>query len=216
MIKNIGLKNNGSSYKISRISNIKNIMKTKSLLFLFVLLSFMSFAQKTANPDDAAIKKNLTYFVNTIKAKKIDQSVNCIYPKFFTVIPKDQMTQILNMTYNNPFMKIEVQDFKFGTIEKPELISGEYFSIANYFLTLKCNVGSLNDDMKKKINSVLAGKYGKNNVKYLANESAYVINANMKACAVSKDRKYWKFVIVEKEYKPQLVKVLPKKVLDKI
>ncbi|MFC3157429.1 hypothetical protein SAMN05443633_10871 [Chryseobacterium arachidis] len=191
-------------------------MKTKSFLFLFVLLSFLSFAQTKANSDDVAIKKNLTYFVNTIKTKKIDQSVNCIYPKLFTVISKDQMTQILNMTYNNPFIKIDIQNLQFGNIEKPELINGEYFSIANYFLKLKCNVGALSDDMKKKANSALMNKYGKNNVKYLANENAYVISANMRACAVSKDRKYWKFVIVEKEYKSQLLKVLPKKVLDKI
>lgn len=191
-------------------------MKTKSLLFLFVLLSFISFAQTKVNPDDAAIKKSLTYFINTIKAKKIDQSVNCIYPKFFTIVSKDQMTQILNMTYNNPFMKIDVQNLQFGNIEKPELINGEYFSITNYSFKLKCDVSSLNDDMKKKINSALVNKYGKNNVKYSANEGTYLINADMRACAVSKDRKYWKFVIVEKEYKSQLVKVLPKKVLDKI
>ncbi|MCP1299122.1 hypothetical protein NK356_08100 [Chryseobacterium sp. S0630] len=190
-------------------------MKTKSLLFLFVLLSLMTFSQTKANPDDPTIKKSLTYFVNSIQSKQIDQAVSCIYPKFFTIISKEQMTQILNMTYNNPFMKIEVQDLNFGNIEKPELITGEYFSITHYFLKLKCNVSSLNDDMKKKMNSALTAKYGVNNVKYLANESSYLINTNMKACAVSKDKKAWKFVMLEKEYKKELVKILPKKILDK-
>ncbi len=192
-------------------------MRTKSFLFLFlfVLLSCLSFARTEANPDDPAIRKSLTYFVNSIKTKQIDRAVSCIYPKFFTVVPKEQMTQLLNMTYNNPFMKVEVQHLQIVSVEKPELISGEYFSVASYFLRLKCNVSSMNDDMKKKISTVLTGKYGKNNVKYLAGEGAYLINAHMRACAVSKDRKNWKFVIVEKEYKPQLVKVLPKKVLDK-
>lgn len=190
-------------------------MKIKSLLLLFVLLSVTFFSQIKTNPDDAVIKKSLTYFVNSIKSKQIDQAVGCIYPKFFTIVSKDQMTQILNMTYNNPFMKIEVQDLKFGNIEKPELITGEYFSITHYFLKLKCNVSSLNDEMKQKMNSALTAKYGANNVKYLANEGSYLINANMKACAVSKDKKTWKFVILEKEYKKELVKVLPKKVLDK-
>jgi len=191
-------------------------MKIKLLISLFTLLSFISFAQTKVNPDDLAIKRSFTYFVNSIKAKKIDQAVSCIYPKFFTVIPKDQMTQILNMTYNNPFMKIDIQGLQFKNIEKSELINGEYFSITNYILKLKCNVSSMNDDMKKKISGALMSKYGKNNVTYLANEGSYLINADMKACAVSKDRKYWKFVILEKEYKAQLVKVLPKKILDKI
>ncbi|ALR30153.1 hypothetical protein ATE47_06290 [Chryseobacterium sp. IHB B 17019] len=191
-------------------------MKIKSLIFLFALLSVISFAQTKVNPDDSAIKKSFTYFVNSIKAKKIDQAVSCIYPKFFTVIPKDQMTQILNMTYNNPFMNVEIQGLQFGNIEKPEVFSGEYFSIANYFLKLKCNVSSMNDDMKKKVSSALMSKYGKNNVTYLANEGSYLINANMKTCAISKDKKYWKFVILEKEHKAQLKKVLPQKILDKI
>jgi hypothetical protein len=190
-------------------------MKTKLLLFLFVMLSLMTFSQTKANPDDPTIKKSLTYFVNSIRSKQIDQAVSCIYPKFFTIISKEQMTQILNMTYNNPFMKIEVQDVNFGNIEKPELITGEYFSITPYFLKLKCNVSSLNDEMKKKMNSALTAKYGTNNVKYLANEGSYLINATMKACAVSKDKKTWKFVILEKEYKKELVKILPRKILDK-
>lgn len=190
-------------------------MKTKSFLLLFFLLSFIAFSQAKANPDDATIKKSLTYFVNNIKSKQIDQAVSSIYPKFFTIVSKEQMTQILNMTYNNPFMKIEMQDLKFGNIENPELISGEYFSITHYFLKLKCNVSSLNDEMKQKMNNALTAKYGANNVKYLANEGSYLINTNMKACAVSKDKKTWKFVILEKEYKKELVKVLPKKILDK-
>lgn len=190
-------------------------MKTKSLLFLFVLLSLMTFSQTKTNPDDAAIKKSLTYFVNSIQSKQIDQAVSCIYPKYFNVVSKEQMTQILNMTYNNPFMKIELQDLKFGNIEKPELITGEYFSMTHYFLKLKCNVSSLNDDMKKKMNSALTAKYGANNVKYLGNEGSYLINATMKACAVSKDKKAWKFVILEKQYKKELVTILPKKILDK-
>lgn len=191
-------------------------MKTKSLLFLFVLLSFVAFAQTKINPDDTAIKKNLTFFANSIKTKQIDKAVNCIYPKLFIVIPREQMHQILNITYNNPLIKLEMNNLRFGNIEKAELINGEYFSIANYFFQLKWDVSSMNDDIKKKISSALINKYGKNNVKYLANENSYFINANMRACAVSKDKKYWKFVILEKQYKPQLVKVLPKKILDKI
>lgn len=191
-------------------------MKMKLIVFASFFFSFFVYSQTKVNPDDQAIKKSLTYFVNSIKSKKMDQAVNCIYPKFFTAIPKDHMAQLLNMTYNNPFLKIEVQDLKLGTIEKPELISGEYFSIASYFLKLKCNVNTINDDMKKKIGEAMMTRYGKANVKYLKDKGIYLINANMRACAVSKDRKNWKFVLLEKEYKPQLVKVLPKKVLDKI
>ncbi len=191
-------------------------MKTRTLLFLFMLLSLVTLAQTKANSDDAAIKKSLTGFITSIKEKKIEQSVNYVYPKFFTVIPKEQMTQILTMTYNNPFMKVDMNNLKFGAIEKPEKSGSEYFAIAPYFFTLKCNVGSMNEDMKKKIGAAFTQKYGKDNVKYLTAEGTYLINARMKACAISTDRKNWTFVILEKEYRSQLVKVLPKKILDRI
>lgn len=191
-------------------------MKTKFFTILFILFSIFSFAQAKATSDDQSIRKSLVYFVNTIKYKKIDQAVECIYPKFFTIISKEQMTQLLNMTYNNPLLKVEVQDMKFGNIEKPELISGEHFSIVNYFLKLKCDVSAMNEDMKKKIGEAMISKYGKGNVKFVQNEGSYIINADMRACAISKDKKNWKFLILEKQYKPQLVKILPKKILDKI
>jgi hypothetical protein len=191
-------------------------MKTKLIIGLLLLFSVFSFAQTKPNPEDQAIRKSLVYFVNSIKYKKIDQAVNCIYPKFFTVMSKEQMTQLLNMTYNNPFMKIEVQGMKFGTIEKPELISGEYFSIANYYMTMKGDASSMSEEMKKGIGEMMASKYGKANIKYNANEGSYVITAPIKVVAVSKDKKSWKLVFAEKEYKSKLVKVLPKKVLDKL
>lgn len=38
----------------------------------------------------------------------------------------------------------------------------------------------------------------------------------MKMVAVSKDKKDWKVVFADKEYKKQLTKILPKKILDKL
>lgn len=191
-------------------------MKDKLITLIFIFTAYFSFAQTKVNPDDQAIRKSLVYFVNTIKYKKIDQAVECIYPKFFTINSKEQITQLLNMTYNNPFVKIDVQDMKFGTVGKPELISGEYFSLSNYYLTMKANVSSMNEDMKKKAGEMMTSKYGKTNVKYIANEGSYIITAPMKVCAISKDRKTWKLVFADNEFKSQLVKVLPKKILDKI
>ena len=165
------------------------MFKTRFFALLFILLSFISFTQTKVNTDDQAIRKSLVYFVNSIKYKKIDQAVECIYPKYFTIISKEQMTQLQNMTYNNPLLKVDVQDMKFGNIEKPELIDGENYSIVNYFPKLKCSVSAMNENMKIKIGEAMISKYGKQNIKYLQNEGSYIINANMRACAISKDKK---------------------------
>lgn len=191
-------------------------MKTKLITALLIFISLFSLAQTKANADDQAIRKSMVYFVNTIKYKKIDQTVECIYPKFFTVANKDQLTQMLNMTYNNPFVKIDVLDMKFISVGKPELVDGENFSISSYYLKLKADVSSMGEEMKKSISEMLTKKYGKGTVEYLAKEGAYVINAPMKMVAVSKDKKSWKVVFADAEYKKKLVKVLPKKILDKL
>lgn len=192
------------------------MFKTRLLTLAFIIFSCISFAQTKVNTDDQAIRKSVVYFANTIKYEKLDQTVSCIYPKFFTVVPKDQVTQLLNITYNNPFVKIDVQDMKFASVGKPELIDGEYFSLTSYYLKLKGDVSSMSDDLKNKIGEMLIAKYGKNSVKYNAKEGSYIINAPMKAVVISKDKKSWKLVLAEKEYKSQLKKILPKKILDKI
>jgi hypothetical protein len=191
-------------------------MKTKLITALFILISLFSFAQKKINSDDQAIRKSMVYFANTIKYKKLDQTVDSIYPKFFTIVNKEQFTQMLNMTYNNPFVKIDVLDMKFISVGKPELVDGENFSITSYYLKLKADVSSMNEQMKKSVSEMLEKKYGKGSVEYLAKEDAYIINAPMKIVAVSKDKKDWKVVFADKEYKKQLAKILPKKILDKL
>ncbi len=191
-------------------------MKNKIFSFALVIFFALGFAQNTTGTEDQSIRKSVVFFANTIKYKQLDKTIDCIYPKYFTVFPKEQMTQILNMTYNNPFVKIDVKDMKFVSVGKPELVDGEYFSLVSYFLKMRADVSSMNDDMKKNISKMLSSKYGKNNIEYNAKEGAYTINAPMSVYAISKDKKTWKVVYAEKELKSQLTKVLPKKILDKI
>ncbi|SFH76779.1 hypothetical protein SAMN05443292_0014 [Halpernia frigidisoli] len=191
-------------------------MKLKIFTLLFILFSAFIFAQNKSYVEDQAIRKSVVYFANTIKYKKLDKTVDCLYPKFFTVFPKNKMTQLLNMTYDNPFAKIDILDMKFASVGKPELIDGEYFSIVSYYLKMKADVSQMNEDMKKMISNVLISKYGKDNVNYLDKDGTYNITAPTKVCAISSDKKSWKLVPVEREFKSQLVKVLPKSILDRL
>jgi hypothetical protein len=188
-------------------------MKIKFLLGLFLLMSLLFSAQ---NNDQHAISKSFSSFLNQLKNRDIDKAVDNIYPKFFTVLPKDQMKMILNMTYNNPIMKVEIINYKVSQIGNIELVKGEYFSVVDYSTRIRCNAEGMQDEMRNSIKNMLIQKYGKGSVVYYPKEMAYYINAKMKACAVSKDQKIWKFVLIENEFKPRLTKVLPKKILDKL
>lgn len=191
-------------------------MEKKLLIFLFSIVYTFLFSQKNY---EITINKDLTSFVQTMKSKDMDKAVEYIYPKYFTVVPKEQMKKILNLTYNNPAIKTTILDFKVLNIEKPEKINTEFFSFTNYGfkMNLKIDWTSFpnSQQIKTQINDGLYKKFGNENVTYFPKEDYYIINAKMKACAVSNNGTNWRFVVIEKNYKPELVKVLPEKILDK-
>lgn len=168
------------------------------------------------NADRQNITKSFSGFLYQLKNRDIDKVVENIYPKFFTVLPKDKMKMIFNMTYNNPIMKVEIINYKISQVGNSELVNGEYFSVVNYSTRIRCNAEGMQEEMRNTIKNILIQKYGNGSVVYYPKEMAYYINAKTKAIAVSKERKNWKYILVEKEMKSQLNKVLPKKILDKI
>lgn len=194
-------------------------MKTKLIVFLISLFSLLSCSQTKEIDYESGIKKSFTAFIENLKSKNIEHSVDFIYPKYLDQITRDQMVRILNFSYNNPSLIVDIQAFKIENIEKPEFINGEYFSITNYSFKMKFkadwNLIPNAELVKQKIHDSMIAKYGKNNVEYFSKDDYYVINAKMKACAISKDGKDWKFLILEEKYKPELVNILPDKILKK-
>ena len=116
-------------------------------------------------------------------------------------------------------LDIKILDFKATSIEKPEKINNEWFSIVNYSskMNLKVDWNSIpnGQTMKKQINDGLYKKFGKANVTYISKGDYYLINSKMKACAISGNSKDWKFLILEESYKKNLNNILPKKIIDK-
>lgn len=194
-------------------------MKAKIIIILIFFFSILSFGQTKTNNYENDIKISLGQFLQSIKTKNINNAVECIYPKFFTVVPKEQMKQILNFTYNNPMLDIKILDFKATSVEKPEKINNELFSIVNYSskMNFKVDWNSIpnGQNMKKQINDGLYKKFGKANVTYIPKGDYYLINSKMKACAISGNGKDWKFLILEESYKKNLNNILPKKIIDK-
>ncbi|WEK70555.1 MAG: hypothetical protein P0Y62_03160 [Candidatus Chryseobacterium colombiense] len=116
-------------------------------------------------------------------------------------------------------MMVNIQDFKIYNIEKPQLIDKEYFSIINYSFRIKLkidwNSNPNKDIVKRKIDEAMILKYGKENVQYLASDDYYLINARMKACAISSEGKDWTFLVLDKKYKSEIVGIVPEKILEK-
>lgn len=194
-------------------------MKTRILIIIISIFSIFSNSQSIKVDYDSQIKTSFNSFVTNIKSKNINNAVEFIYPKFFKVVAKEQMKQILNFTYNNPALEITILEYKTTKIENPEKINNELFSIVNYTskMNFKMDWNSIPNglNMKKAIIDGLYKKFGKENVSYNSKGDYYLINSKMKACAISSNGKDWKFLILEESYKNKLNNILPKKILDK-
>lgn len=194
-------------------------MKTRILIIIISIFSIFSNSQSIKVDYDSQIKTSFNSFVTNIKNKNINNAVEFIYPKFFKVVAKEQMKQILNFIYNNPALGITILENKTTKIENPEKINNELFSIVNYTskMNFKMDWNSIPNglNMKKAIIDGLYKKFGKENVSYNSKGDYYLINSKMKACAISSNGKDWKFLILEESYKNKLNNILPKKILHK-
>lgn len=194
-------------------------MKTKLFILMICFFSILSCTKVRDVDYEQDIKKSLTAFIENIKSKRIENAVNFIYPKYLNQVTKEYVIDMLNIAYNNPAFMLDIKDFKIDNIEKPEKINNEYFSIANYSFKMKLKVQwSLipnEEAAKQKINLALKAKYGQDNIQYFDKEDYYLINAKMKACAISQNEKDWKFLTLDKKYKEELVNILPEKIFQK-
>ncbi|RKS97410.1 hypothetical protein [Chryseobacterium defluvii] len=195
-------------------------MKTKVIIILFSLFSIISYGQAKDNTSLAEIKKTLTLFAKSLQTKNINNTVELIHPKYFTITPKDKMLQMLNFTYDNPYLKTNVQRFIIHSVEKPEKIGNEYFAVTDYSFKMNLKIDwaqlPVAEEMKKQIRQSITKQFGDENVQHVQKGDYYIINTKMKACAISGDNKNWKLIILEKNQKPQLMKILPKKIVDKV
>lgn len=194
-------------------------MKTKLFILIISFFSVLSCDKKLDVGYEQEIKKTLTAFIENIKSKKIEEAALYIYPKYLDQITREHMIYALNVSYNNPALAVDVKDFKIDKIDKPEKINDEYFSMVDYSFRMKFkadwNLIPNPEILKQKIGMGLEIKYGKENVQYFSKEDYYLINAKMKACAISKDGKDWKFLIVDGNDKLELMNILPEKILQK-
>ncbi|ROI05145.1 hypothetical protein EGI16_07465 [Chryseobacterium sp. G0240] len=193
-------------------------MKIKLIVCIISLFSVLSFGQTKEVDYEVGVKKDFTTFFESIKEKNIEKAVGFIYPKYVNAITREQVFNVLNLSYNNPAFATDIQKFTIEEIGRPELINGEYFLIIHYSFTMKFKVDwkVIHDAafVKQKMDDAVISGYGKENVIYFNEGDYYIINADMKAGAVSRDKKSWTFLIIERDYRPELINVLPEKIRE--
>ena len=186
----------------------------KILLIITLIFSLLSCSQEQL--EKSTIKNDFEKYLLAVKNKKIDDAVNCIYPKFFDIVPKEQMKQMLEITYNNPQLGFIFKKYNIDDIKKIEHIKKEFYTTVNYTFDVELQLNS--EELKSKqslIKDKLESKFGSDNIKFSNENQTFQIHSTKKAIGISKDGKTnWKFVVMENEYKPYLIKILPEKIIN--
>ncbi|MEQ8337648.1 MAG: hypothetical protein RIA62_09890 [Cyclobacteriaceae bacterium] len=188
--------------------------------FLAFIIIFISVQIGIAQDYKNEIKTEFLEYLNSLLDKDFENSVEYILPEFFSIVPKDQMIRIMDQTFNNPEMIIELKNPKVLKIGNAQKIESKYYVILSYsnnmnmrFLELDIN----DSDEIEMMTHTMVQTFGSENVKYIDETGFYEIYSVKQVCAISKDGSSdWKFLVLEKSQKEILKRVLPSSIINEI
>lgn len=188
----------------------------KWLIVLAFITSFSLFSQDYKQN----IEKEFSDYLETIVNKDFEKSVGYILPEFFEIVPKDQMIQIMEQSFNNPEMEISLKDPKILNIEDKQHIEDQYYALLSYSNTMIIKFIDEEEESQEFTNAIKQSfdqTFGSENVKYNEESGSFEIYSVKKVCAISEDGKSaWKFLVLEKNQKEILKRILPQSIIEKI
>lgn len=186
-------------------------MRKSILAPIAIVICLSSYAQDYK----ADIRNQFTQYMNLIKEKNFDKSMDYINPALFKIIPKEQFAQALDAAFNNPAMEITIEKNEILSIADKQLISGVNYVKIKYVNSAKLRMvleAGQKLDTAVLINA-LEQSFGKGNVSYDAKTNYFKMKKTETAVANSSDNKKWTFLVLAENQKPMLQKILPKELL---
>jgi hypothetical protein len=197
--------------------------KMKKLLFAFsvlIICACNSSDKKTgvAGSDDS-LKQRLAEFLKATDDMDLEKSMDYIYPKMFTIVPREELVKAMKEGFENENVQVELDAVRIDTIYPVfEMSKGKYAKV-KYAMTMLMNfkTSSDNDDTTSNdmIFKTLAQKYGEEHVSW---EKPGVVKINITSPMVAaKDEfaKEWSFVNLEPE-DPISKKLFSQEIMDKL
>ena len=170
------------------------------------------------------IEVEFTEYLNSIVNMEFEKSMEFITPEFFELVPKSQMIQLMEQTFNNPTMDFEIKNPKILAINDFQKIEGKYYSLLTYSNQLDIKMRSEEKETVEErklrlnlINAAFGKTFGLENVIYNDEAEVFEIQSQKDVYAISiNGETEWKFLVIEKNQKMILEKILPKELSEKI
>ncbi|TKC03574.1 hypothetical protein [Pedobacter cryotolerans] len=196
----------------------------KRILILLLLVSKFTFGQTDENYKEN-LNKDFIEYNDLILKQEFEKAMNFMLPKFFEIIPKNQMVLLMKQVYNNPDLEFKAdkpKDIEYGKLKK---IEENYYSKITYSYDIKMkfnNAEESEDEDRRKLNEnliklALEKTFGSGNLKFNEKTKFYEIHSIKNAFGISENgTSDWKFVVVEPKQKFILEKILPKELTEKL
>jgi len=133
------------------------------------------------------------------------------------------MIQLLESTFNNPNMEIQLKDAEVVSVADKEEFNKKYYATLIYSSVMDMKINNPEEEEKEQRdlrNTLLLlnfqKTFGLENVKYDKEIDQYEIKATKEVYAISNDGETnWKFLVVEKKQRFILEQFLPQELIDR-
>lgn len=176
--------------------------------------------QAKASPKDA-IKKDFMDYTNLMLDGEYRKSLDYIPDAFFDIFPKESMVAVMEQTFNDPSLNIEMKEQKIQSIGDIKEIESKFYSKLKYsskmFMTVLAGEGETQEDVDMTNNMMALSfeqMYGSDRYSLDEETGTFTINAQKESIAISSDGKTdWKFLGIEEQQMPILKQLLPAELL---
>ncbi len=192
-------------------------MRRLPLLFLFCL--FFSTGNAQAG---TALQPRLDSFLKLTTLLDIERILDFTYPKLFTIVPREQMAELMKNTFDNGELKVVLDSLKQGKIYPPLTTEEGSFVKVDYSMIMRMHFTDMDDDSTDYsekagfIVGVLENKYGTGNALLDPLENRIDIRVHTALLAVRDSYSpQWTFLNFDKN-EPMTSLLLSQELIDKL
>ena len=191
-------------------------------LFAFVCLSICTVA--FAQDYKKNIEADFNAYLDLILNKEFEKSTDYLIPEFFEIFPKADLIAVMDETFNNPSIAFEFKNPKILSVNDAQAIENRHYALLTYSSQMNMKIHGEADETEEDKQATidmtrqfLVPTYGEENVAYNETTGFFEIQTQKDVYAISDNGTTdWKFLVIEKEQKDILGKLLPKVLADKL
>lgn len=189
-------------------------MKKLLLMWVACLLFITTYAQ-----DSKEAIKQFNAYSKLVLDKEFDKALDHVHEGIFEIAPREQMKAILEQTFNNTMMEVEMSMPEVNGLSATKKVENTLYIkfISKNIVKMRFSPQAIGegDAAINQVKQGLIAQFGESNVTYDNTTRFFSVSATKPVIASTTDTKNWKFVTIDSEQLiPMLEKFIPKEVLD--